>query len=632
MTEPTLEQRIAMAKAVYEQNPTYKGKLPEAVMAPVDIAKLDLSTLSPQQEGKAVASLVTQATSQRELRMLRSRVEKQLKRKDNTRIPKEVNAAVLKELPNVIKSTVETGKNRAEFLLECIEFEKSQLQEKKTKREEKKKLTTIPGDTLEAMASIMNDDMLFAERDEDEFFWSETALSVLKGWIGVCEKAEVKQLYEMCMVLFASRLISSETKLDIASAFYISNYVEYWGDLYYTILQCPFTRVEDRLECCKLLYHSGDEKYLPLIETTLSDVVTSDLDDDTRYQTIANYVTNTGIATKFLSNVLQIEEINQSLLAALFLKFINTKADYYYIVMSCEFLLEQTANKDIYEEVCKKLLTIANETTLDDRTRADAADVLLRNNIEPYCTEAQAIIQAIGESGQTEIEKTVYSNKENVHKLSDVFEKYIMAMYKKYIGKMPKLDDVTNAIEDLSDNLNLDDDTVFKIRQSIDRIMLEPTLHTVHKISTSNIFRVVWTVIHTEFTGEHLVSLQHRFLEELEDMSNTCSSGHAKRLVNVMVGFTDALEGAVDIVDQFVANIKARLMATIKNMKDEDVKDALMESMTERGAGKRAFNEHILSVAETVRSELFNEFVTEGWLSDKKFSSIFTATVDKIVQ
>lgn len=577
----TLEERVRITREKYLADPNYKPGPPKVVIDVIDSSNPNATlTLS----GKSVSDMLANATNPKELRLLKRQIDNQLKPIQNAKIPSEINSQTIKMLPHIMRSKIESGPNRAQFLLECIAWEKN--------------------------------------HPEEENYWSDKAIEVISVWVGVCEndKVEVKQIYELCKTLFPRKEISSDDKLNIASAFYLSSYLEYCFDLYYTIIICPYSRLETRNECCKFLYYSNDEKYVPAIEKHLTDIIESDADDDTRYECLASYVTTTGISSKFLSNILNISEVNQPLLTRLFLKFINTKCDLFYIIMSCEFLLEQKHDTSAYTVVCEKLLSIASDKSRDVRTRADAADVLLNHNIEPFSSVAQEIIQEIGESGQSELEKNIFTNKENVHYLNDTFSKFLVSSHQKYVGKMPKIQTVFDSIEQISSDLQ--EDSLFKIRQSLDRIMLEPTLHTERKISTGDIFRLIWTIIQTHNQKDEL---EKRFLEELEDMANTCSSGHAKRLVNVMVGFYDDLEGSVDIKDQFIANIKARLMACIRHDKNCD---ELLESMI---GEKAMFNNFIMENKNNVEKELRLEFIDEGWLSEKKFNELFKLTIEKIV-
>ena len=108
-------------------------------------------------------------------------------------------------------------------------------------------------------------------------------------------------------------------------------------------------------------------------------------------------------------------------------------------------------------------------------------------------------------------------------------------------------------------------------------------------------------------------------------MGNTCSTGHAKRLINVMVGFDDQLEGIIDINDQLEANIKARIMATMRNLPD------LLEAQIGNEEEKKPYIQHINNVAPDIIKELSREFVDEGWISENKFKKIVSSTLKKLI-
>jgi hypothetical protein len=634
--------RIERVKAKYANGPV-EPTLPTFSLVPINLSE-PLST-SPALGG--LQQILNSASNPKELRQAKREILNRLENKIKFRIPRDIqiDKDVIKQVAQIPRSKIESGQDRANFIIECRKWEKAN------------------------------------ESGEDQFYWTDKALDVLSSWVGVAhenkDSAEIQQLYEMCQILFQDVHIPSDSKLDIASAFYIAGIVDKCFELYNIILTCPFTRLHDRAECCKFLYHSQNHKFRNIIEKNITEIIETDVDDDTRYETIACFVTDTGVSSKYLSSNLQVGEVDQILLSNLFLKFIKTNPDPYYLVMSAEFLLEQTAfgvplycdsckpcdpldkscnslgkhcddikvlstepstncecenlavwgYADIKPQVCQILLDIASNIQMDERTRADAADVLINHPIEPYITQARQIIDDIGQAGQTELEKTIYSNKENVHKLNDTFANYTVKMHKKLLGSFPHIDNICVQIEDLIAKSSVSDDDIFKIRKSIDRIMLETTLHTERKISTCEIFRLVWTIVNGHVSKDELVN---RIIEELIDMGNTCSTGHAKRLINVMVGFDDQLEGIIDITDQLEANIKARIMATIRHLPDQQ-KDALLEAQIGNDEEKKPYINHINSVLPDIIKELSREFVDEGWISENKFKKIVGSTVKKLV-
>jgi hypothetical protein len=618
--------RIERVKAKYANGPV-EPTLPTFSLVPVNLTNEQVST--PALGG--LQQILNSASNPKELRQAKREILNKLENKIKFRIPRDIqiDKDVIKHVAQIPRSKIESGQDRANFIIECRKWEK------------------------------------INESGEDQFYWTDKALDVLSSWVGVAQEdsSEIKQLYEMCQILFKDVNIPSDSKLDIASAFYIAGILDKCFELYNIILTCPFTRLHDRAECCKFLYHSQNPKFRNVIEKNITEIIETDADDDTRYETIACFVTDTGVSSKYLSSNLHVGEVDQTLISKLFLKFIKTNPDPYYLVMSAEFLLEQTAfgvplycetckpcnpldkplddmkvlttepttncecenlavwgYSDIKPQVCQILLDIASNISLDERTRADAADVLINHPIEPYISQARQIIDDIGQSGQTELEKTIYSNKENVHKLNETFANYTVKMHKKLLGTFPHIDNICLQIEDLITSES--DDDVFKIRKSIDRIMLETTLHTERKISTSEIFRLVWTIVNGHVHKDELLK---RIIEELIDMGNTCSTGHAKRLINVMVGFDDQLEGMIDITDQLEANIKARIMATMRNLPD------LLEAQIGNEEEKKPYIKHINSVVPDIVKELNREFVDEGWISENKFQKIVSATVKKLI-
>ena len=63
--------------------------------------------------------------------------------------------------------------------------------------------------------------------------------------------------------------------------------------------------------------------------------------------------------------------------------------------------------------------------------------------------------------------------------------------------------------------------------------------------------------------------MKKRLLEELEEMSGTCSSGFASRLVNVISGFGD-FKLTISWRDQIIANFTGRLNARARDITNDD--------------------------------------------------------------
>ena len=83
----------------------------------------------------------------------------------------------------------------------------------------------------------------------------------------------------------------------------------------------------------------------------------------------------------------------------------------------------------------------------------------------------------------------------------------------------------------------------------------------------SNILLKVWTYIDTH--DEHKEEMLKRLLEELEEMSDTCSTGFVTRLVNTISGFGE-FNIRISFEDQIISNFTGRLNAAARSITDVD--------------------------------------------------------------
>jgi hypothetical protein len=96
---------------------------------------------------------------------------------------------------------------------------------------------------------------------------------------------------------------------------------------------------------------------------------------------------------------------------------------------------------------------------------------------------------------------------------------------------------------------------------------MDRTLYSQFTSTLSNILIKLWSYIHeSEFKYEMI----KRLLEELDEMSGTCSSGFVSRLVNVLSGFDEKLSIRISYEDQIIANMNGRLNVRAQKILDED--------------------------------------------------------------
>lgn len=442
----------------------------------------------------------------------------------------------------------------------------------------------------------------------------------------------MKELFDLCEVLINSPLWLSEEKMGLALSFFLVEEFSYCYPLFHQILKSSTVRIYEKAEACKFLYYSGKEEYINDIEKyTIEIINNTELSDDYRYQTIACYVSELGLKSKYLTENLTTTGVDTLLVTNLFKHFITIPCHPDKLILAYSFLLEQTADESIKPSVEDSLLEMAKSETfkgVDDpnkiiRIRADAADVLYRTS-EIHREEAGRIITILGQSeNEHEINKTVYTNSENIHLMNENMIEYLEKNFSTNKQKFVKIDEIIRDIEILCEKADMLMNNRIKIRKSLDRIMLDPSKFTRYNITLTTVLIIIYNKI---YSFDKKNALLERLLEELIDMSETCSSGHIKRLINVMTGFDTDLKEIMDISLQLEANIKARINKKIQS--SENVED-LVDGMDKDSENHTLYIQTILKFFEDIKQELEKEFIEQGFLSSDKFSEKCTEILSK---
>jgi hypothetical protein len=208
-------------------------------------------------------------------------------------------------------------------------------------------------------------------------------------------------------------------------------------------------------------------------------------------------------------------------------------------------------------------LEFAENPLNTENQRADAADTLMHLGCQTMKDKGKNIILTLG-YGNREI-NTLYTNSQNVHneelessilELLEFFAEYTTLL----INRIPiTFQQVRRQIENLS-NAKYDKE---KIELSLNRIQVDRVLFSKYNISLETLLIKLWSYIQNN--PEYKEQLLQRLLEELQDMSGTCSSGFASRIVNVISGFGD-FSLRISWEDQIVSNFNGRLNAMVRNI------------------------------------------------------------------
>lgn len=251
------------------------------------------------------------------------------------------------------------------------------------------------------------------------------------------------------------------------------------------------------------------------------------------------------------------------LICQLQLQFVNMVGNsIFYRILSAQYLLQKfysiLSPEDI-ENIENILLEFAENPLNTENQRADAADTLIHLGCENMKDKGKNIIISLG-YGDREI-NTLYTNSQNVHneqlessilELIEFFAEYTTLL----INRIPiTFQQVRRQIENLSNKE--------KIQLSLNRIQIDRVLFSKYNMSLETLLIKLWSYIQNN--EEYKEQLIQRLLEELEDMSGTCSSGFASRIVNVISGFGD-FSLRISWEDQIISNFNGRLNAMVRNI------------------------------------------------------------------
>ena len=421
---------------------------------------------------------------------------------------------------------------------------------------------------------IQGIEMYFANFGQEESNEIINRLSMMYTMSGT--KILEKYLYDMCMKC----KISTFLKITAAKSLCYFNPEKELG---YKALDTVCKDMEDvatpcQIEAvCLLMLHTTYKKQS--LQYFCNIINNLKLDCDYRYKTILS-LENKEIPAR-------VYFIKES--ALLFFKNQNNRT--LYRILAGQYLIQKTKIKGKeLEQTELTLMSFAQDPDLDYNLRADAADVVLQLGSEENKKTAREIIMMLGrQDGDV---KTIFDNAQNVHvdeieqsvlealeflsgismkTLSGVpgtaqitFEyvkKHIEEELEKSKPKEPKRK--TKKYKEEKKNYDEKED---KIKISLNRIYMDRALYSNYNCSLLHILLKIWTYLSTHESCE---DMKNRLLEELIDMSGTCSSGFASRLVNVISGYGD-FNLTISWRDQIVANFTGRLNARARDITSEE--------------------------------------------------------------
>ena len=168
---------------------------------------------------------------------------------------------------------------------------------------------------------------------------------------------------------------------------------------------------------------------------------------------------------------------------------------------------------------------------------------------------------------------------------------------------------------------NLEKEKINKIMSSLERIMIDTAKYEL--LSMSDVLVLVWEYI---CQSEHRDELEKRLLQELEEMDETCSTGHLSRILNILSGYFKVNTVKITFKDQLRSNIFARYTKLIKLL-PEDKQEKIQTEMTLNDTNQKDTIKMFL-MDFNLEETLYKEFVSQGHMDVSEFYETYEKTIE----
>jgi len=496
--------------------------------------------------------------------------------------------------------------------------------------------TINPNDKIEVVTSLLHyipdegREMLIRLRDMIPFSFGNEQRNLIKLLTLICKNSEIES-HERCIT---------------AITLYNQAFYDVCFDCFGSIATDKNVIVKYRVEACRYLFFSEIPDNKELSQECLIEILENHglipqdekgsptlLPSDQRYKIIAGFISKTGFSSYLNAKKVPVvydEEFVCGLQSTIFYDVENGIRER---ILSGQHLCSMDCvATDEKETICNMLLYVVRDENYEENIRADAADVVLRLGKKEQSDIARQLItelgySALGKKGSLmDRIKTVYNNSQNIHDetISKHVDKFIDKIIEdsNILQQDVKFETVQKEVTKMIKGNNMELNNRYKVYGALNRISLDTAEFTKNKITMAQLFVQVWLRIKNYYDDVRKM-LEERLIQELMEMGNTCSSGHAGRLVNVFAGIDGDI--SISYEDQIIANLSGRIKARIRDIPDQDVRTSVsMATFPDANEEDiEIYRKFIGDTLEELHEELYNEFVGDGYISKENFENHF---------
>lgn len=486
-----------------------------------------------------------------------------------------------------------------------------------------------PNDKIEVLVSLL--EFIPDEGREMMIRWRDM-LPFIKG-------EEQTNLVKLLTLICSCPSIDSHERSITAVTLYNQVFLNVCFSCFEAIAVDKSALVKYRIDACRYLVGSDVQENKEIAQECLIEIIEDlGLPSDFRYNIIAGFISKTGLSTFLNVSKIKVPYDEDFVYGLQNTFFYEQKNGVRERILSGQHILDMSeacVGSDEKIAVGNILLDFARDTTHEENIRADAADVVLRLGTSEQISTARDIITNLGysaisgtgkKSSLMDHVKTIYNNSQNMHdeKITESVSKFIEKMINDRTVTVKPFHEIQNDVTKMIKSKGLESTKRFAAFKALNRVSIDTATFTRYKITISEIFVHVWTRIQ-KYDADTRLMLENRLVEELVEMGDTCSSGHSGRFVNVLSAVDSQL--AIGYDSQITANLAGRINARVRDIPDSDLRASVAAGMLPDAneEDQAAYKTFILGALKDLYSEMYQEFVSEKYITADEFDKYFLA-------
>jgi len=298
-----------------------------------------------------------------------------------------------------------------------------------------------------------------------------------------------------------------------------------------------------------------------------------------------------------------------------------------FTLLCSKYIISTVPNKDLIDKAKTILYNISSDINETIQFRCEAIDTLLEYGNLKDREFGKSELEKLGNNYYDNMIKTIYTNTQNVHdetiniSIRNMLRTLIKDDLKYKLEKEYQMEDIHNFIIDYCNKNELNYSIYL---DTLKRLMTDPSKYEGKNLC--NIILMVWKKINS-FEDYIKLELYKRFIQELHDMIDTCSSGHLSRILNILSGYIEDKDYQLKInpIDSLRSSIFARLNSELRKLGINQQEEILLALSSSNKEDKLILEEYISYYSP--KDELQEEY--KELMKEDEFEEVYNKTINE---